>query len=141
VVASAPPEVPPAPTAAKQPDPTPEPVASAGKPDGIPDVQFELDTALLPGSAKETLDEVVQKMKANSSLRLHVRGHSDQLGSYEHNVELSRRRAAAVVAYLLTHGVANARITTEAVGGTRPADPSNTPTAWARNRRVELEWR
>lgn len=140
VVASAAPEVPPTPTAAR-PEPAPEPVASADKSGSLPDIQFELDTALLPASARPTLDDVIQKMKANTSLRLHVRGHSDQLGSHEHNVELSRRRAAAVVAYLLTHGVPNSRISTEAVGGMRPADSSNTPTAWARNRRVEIEWR
>jgi outer membrane protein OmpA-like peptidoglycan-associated protein len=102
---------------------------------------FELDSNLLTFKAKDILDDVVKKLKANSGLRIHLRGHSDQLGSREHNLELSRRRAAAVENFLLANGVAHSRMTIEAVGGAKPADPSNTPTAWSRNRRVEVEWR
>jgi outer membrane protein OmpA-like peptidoglycan-associated protein len=123
----------------KQPDPPA--VASGDKPGTISDVMFELDSNLLTLTAKGTLDDVVKKLKGDSSLRIHVRGHSDQLGSREHNLELSRRRAASVENFLLGNGVPRSRITTEAVGGMKPADPSNTPAAWARNRRVELEWR
>jgi len=142
VVASAPEPVAAAP---QKPQPAPEkpPVASStDKPSGgIEDILFELDSNLLTLTAKGTLDGVVQKLKANPSLRVHVRGHSDQLGSHEHNLELSRRRAAAVENYLLSNGVPSSRISTEAVGGVKPADSTNTPTAWARNRRVEIEWR
>lgn len=123
------------------PTATPPVVASGEKPGAVEDIMFELDSPLLTLSSKSTLDDVVTKLKANSSLRVHLRGHSDQLGARDHNLELSRKRAAAVEGFLLTNGIARGRITTEAVGGSKPADSSNTPAAWARNRRVEIEWR
>jgi outer membrane protein OmpA-like peptidoglycan-associated protein len=141
VVASAPEPVA---TAPQKPEPAPEKppaVASSDKPSGVSDILFELDSNLLTLTAKGTLDEVLKQLKGNPNSRVHIRGHSDQLGSHEHNLELSRRRAAAVENYLLSHGVPSSRISTEAVGGMKPADSTNTPTAWARNRRVEIEWR
>lgn len=123
------------------PTATPPVVASGEKPGAVEDIMFELDSPLLTLSSKGTLDDVVAKLKANSSLRVHLRGHSDQLGARDHNLELSRKRAAAVEGFLLANGIARGRITTEAVGGSKPADSSNTPAAWARNRRVEIEWR
>jgi outer membrane protein OmpA-like peptidoglycan-associated protein len=134
----------PVPTAPRKPVPAPvKPpvVASTDKASGATDILFELDSNFLTLTAKATLDEVVRRLKANQRLRVHVRGHSDQLGSHEHNLGLSRRRAAAVENYLLSQGVPSSRISTEAVGGMKPADSTNTPTAWARNRRVEIEWR
>ncbi|WP_170319360.1 OmpA family protein [Polyangium spumosum] len=128
---------PPAPTA----EPPPAPVVSTGKPAAVSDILFEIDSNLLTLSSKSTLDEVLKQLKANPSLRIHLRGHSDQLGSREHNLELSRKRAAAVENFFHANGIPHSRITTEAVGGMKPADPTNTPTAWARNRRVEIEWR
>jgi outer membrane protein OmpA-like peptidoglycan-associated protein len=104
-------------------------------------IVFELGLVRLTPAAKTTLDGVVQQMKANQSLKIHIRGHSDQMGSREHNLELSRRRAASVENYLHGSGIPGSRITTEAMGGRKPVDPSNTPEAWAKNRRVELEWR
>ncbi|MDI1431233.1 OmpA family protein [Polyangium sorediatum] len=135
---------PPAPTSEPEPPPAPKPppaVASGDKPAAISDILFEIDSNLLTLSAKSTLDEVLKQLKANPSLRIHLRGHSDQLGSREHNLELSRKRAAAVENFFHANGIPHSRITTEAVGGMKPADSTNTPTAWARNRRVEIEWR
>ncbi|MDI1446238.1 OmpA family protein [Polyangium sp. 6x1] len=137
---------PPAPTAEPEPEPppvknTPPAVASGNKPAAVSDILFEIDSNLLTLSAKSTLDEVLKQLKANPSLRIHLRGHSDQLGSREHNLELSRKRAAAVENFFHANGIPHSRITTEAVGGMKPADPTNTPTAWSLNRRVEIEWR
>jgi outer membrane protein OmpA-like peptidoglycan-associated protein len=137
-----PPAVPTVEPTATVKEPTPPPVAQSGtKPGAVEDIMFEIDSNLLTFKAKDILDDVVKKMKADSSLKVHVRGHSDQLGSRDHNLELSRKRAAAIEGFLLANGIAHSRMTTEAVGGMKPADPSNTPTAWARNRRVEIEWR
>jgi len=131
-------EPPPKPTPTAEPPPV---VASGEKPGPVQDIIFELDSPLLTLTSKSTLDDVLAKLKANPSLRVHLRGHSDQLGARDHNLELSRKRAAAVEGFLLASGIARTRVTTEAVGGSKPVDASNTPAAWARNRRVEIEWR
>jgi OOP family OmpA-OmpF porin len=102
---------------------------------------FDLDSVRLNAVAKTRLESVVQQMKDNPSLKVHVRGHSDRMGSREHNLELSRKRAASVENFLHGSGIAGSRITTEAMGGRKPVDPNNTPEGWARNRRVEIEWR
>jgi outer membrane protein OmpA-like peptidoglycan-associated protein len=117
------------------------PVASGETPGPVEDVIFDLDGFRLNRAAKTVLEGVVQQLKANPSLKVHVRGHSDRMGSREHNLELSRKRAASVENFLHAGGIPGSRITTEAMGGRKPVDPSNTPTGWARNRRVEIEWR
>lgn len=95
----------------------------------------------LNAAAKTIVEGVVQQMKANPALKVHVRGHSDRMGSREHNLELSKKRAASVENFLHGAGISGSRITTEAMGGRKPVDPENTPEAWAKNRRVEIEWR
>ncbi len=123
------------------PPPPPAPVAAGETPGVVEDVIFELDSVRLNAAAKTLLEGVVQQLKANPSLKVHVRGHSDRMGSREHNLELSKKRAASVENFLHGSGIPGSRITTEAMGGRKPVDPNNTPVGWARNRRVEIEWR
>jgi outer membrane protein OmpA-like peptidoglycan-associated protein len=73
--------------------------------------------------------------------KLVVRGHSDRLGPPETNLSLSRRRAEAVARLLWAFGAPPERILIEAAGSSEPADTTETPTGWARNRRVQLLWR
>lgn len=132
----------PEPTTAPTPTTTsPPPVAAGETPGPVEDIIFELDSLRLSPAAKTILEGVVQNLKANPSLKVHVRGHSDRMGSREHNLELSRKRAASVENFLHGVGIPGSRITTEAMGGRKPVVPENTPAAWARNRRVEIEWR
>jgi outer membrane protein OmpA-like peptidoglycan-associated protein len=123
------------------PPPPPPPVAAGETPGPIGDVAFDLDSVRLNAAARTQLEGVVQQLKANPSLKVHIRGHSDAMGSREHNLELSRKRAASVENFLHGSGIPGSRITTEAMGGRKPVDANNTPSAWARNRRVEIEWR
>lgn len=128
-----------APTADPAPQPPVTPPSSA--PEAVPDLGFDLDTSRVNRESALVLDKAVETLKQHPKLRVLVRGHSDRLGSFEYNLELSRRRANAVEAYLLEHGVAADRISTEALGGKEPMDSNNSPVAWARNRRVQVVWR
>jgi outer membrane protein OmpA-like peptidoglycan-associated protein len=123
------------------PPPPPAPVAAGETPGAVEDIIFDLDSVRLNAAAKSILERVVQELKANPSLKVHVRGHSDRMGSREHNLELSQKRAASVENFLHGSGIPGSRVTTEAMGGRKPVDPNNTPVGWARNRRVEIEWR
>lgn len=123
------------------PPPPPAPVATGETPGPVEDIIFDLDSVRLNSAAKTLLEGVVQQLKANPSLKVHVRGHSDRMGSREHNLELSKQRAASVENFLLGSGIPGSRITTEAMGGRKPVDPNNTPEGLSRNRRVEIEWR
>ncbi|MDB5695749.1 MAG: hypothetical protein JWN21_1292 [Sphingomonas bacterium] len=66
--------------------------------------------------------------------RLRIEGHTDSAGRRATNLALSQRRAAAVVAYLATQGVARARLTAIGYGSGRPLP--DLPPGAAANRRV-----
>ena len=56
-------------------------------------------------------------------------------------MDLSNRRAAAVVEYLTKHGTPADRLTSTGYGETMPVDRAHTEAAWAKNRRVEFQIR
>ncbi len=76
---------------------------------------------------------------------LRVDGHTDDLplsgfGKYANNWELSQGRALSVVLYMINQlGVPPSRLAPTGFGEFRPVDPSGTPAARARNRRIELK--
>jgi outer membrane protein OmpA-like peptidoglycan-associated protein len=107
----------------------------------VPDIYFDFSKHEINLVAKRQLEEVARELKSNSALRVHIRGHSDKLGGPAQNLTLSGMRARAIKYYLTVIGVAEDRITTEALGDTEPADPEDTPVAWAKNRRVQIVWR
>jgi peptidoglycan-associated lipoprotein len=81
------------------------------------------------------------ELSASGDRKLVVRGHSDRLGTSEGNLSLSWRRAKSVARLLASFGAPADRILVEAAGSAEPADTTDTPTGWARNRRVQLLWR
>jgi peptidoglycan-associated lipoprotein len=114
--------------------------STTGQP--IQDVIFSLDSYRIanPTSIAE-LTRAAQELAKNPAKRLVVRGHSDQMGLPEHKRAISERRATTVKNFLVSHGAPSDRVTIEAVGDSEPADPGNNPTAWAKNRRVQVLWR
>ncbi len=99
-------------------------------------VNFEFNSDELTPAAKANLDEFAKALADErlARARFAVEGHTDATGSEGYNLELSERRAAAVVSYLTAKGVATDRFETRGYGKTRPrvADPFN-----PENRRVE----
>ena len=72
-------------------------------------------------------------------MKAFVVGHTDTSGSFEHNLDLSMRRAAAVVEVLVTaHGISEGRLTPRGVGPLAPVASNDTEAGRALNRRVEL---
>ena len=93
---------------------------------------------LLPESRAE-LDEVVQLLKDNPKLRVEISGHTDDIGSPEANLALSRQRAQAVVSYLTKAGIAQTRLVTKGLGETAPVAPNSLESGRAQNRRIEFK--
>ena len=67
-----------------------------------------------------------------------LKGHADQRGTAEHNMELSRKRSESVRSILASDGANADKMTMQAFGFTQPLNPGNNPKAWSANRRVEL---
>lgn len=67
-----------------------------------------------------------------------VAGHADAIGDKEYNIDLSERRAEAVVAYALSKGIASDRLTPVGFGFSQPVADNSTDEGRAKNRRIEF---
>ena len=98
-------------------------------------INFAFNSAVIPPEHFSQLDRVAELLRQEPSLSLAVEGHTDAVGGDEYNIELSRRRAVAVVRYLAEHGVEAKRLLAVGKGKTEPlvANPLD-----GRNRRVQF---
>lgn len=90
---------------------------------------------LLPRSYAE-IKRIADLMKEDEGIRFRVEGHTDNEGSDEHNRELSKARASAVVKALVDMGIEGKRLQAEGKGEQEPTAPNDTPEGKAKNRRV-----
>jgi OOP family OmpA-OmpF porin len=84
------------------------------------------------------LDDAASVLVEYPSIELEVQGHTDSDGDNEHNLDLSARRAKAVVEYIVSQGVAPERLSWVGYGEDRPLYPNNTEEEKEANRRVEF---
>jgi outer membrane protein OmpA-like peptidoglycan-associated protein len=102
-------------------------------------VEFESGKAQLRSESDAVLTAVAKLLEERPDItKLSVEGHTDSQGARQFNVELSRNRAAAVVAWLVDHGVAAARLTSTGLGPERPIDTNDNSAGRQANRRVEF---
>jgi len=103
-------------------------------------IQFGFDSAMLTDNGKLNLDEFGKALTGGlASMSFIVAGHTDSVGPEAYNLDLSRRRAEAVVDYLVAQfGIATNRLTVQGYGETRPIDDNGTAAGRANNRRVEF---
>lgn len=105
----------------------------------VPGILFDTGKAIVKDESKPALDEVAKLLNENPKLRLWVVGHTDSVGSVASNVDLSKRRAAAVVALLASqYHVALARLDSFGNGPYAPVATNDTDAGRTQNRRVEI---
>lgn len=105
----------------------------------LDNVYFEFAAATLTGESDAAIEEMARLLRDNPALEIYVVGHTDSVGSYEANLDLSRRRAEAVVQALVSrHGIEAARMVPAGVGPLAPVASNATEAGRAENRRVEL---
>ncbi|MGZ3427507.1 MAG: OmpA family protein [Polyangia bacterium] len=103
-------------------------------------IHFGTNNAELRPDGEQILDEVADVMAKHPEIRkIRVEGHTDNRGAAERNLQLSKDRAASVVAYLVKSGVDSSRLTSEGYGATQPLVPNMTPAQRAKNRRVAFK--
>jgi len=102
-------------------------------------IYFDTGRADIKPASDAALKEIAKLCQKNPALKLYVVGHTDNQGTLDSNLDLSRRRADAVSAALSgKYGVAGARLKSYGVGPVAPVASNDAEEGRAKNRRVEL---
>ena len=129
------------------PDPLPQPLVWT---DGreikteetyiLKNIQFEFDRyALLPVSFPE-LDKLVAILNERMSWKAELDGHTDDVGSEQYNLDLSRNRAQSVGDYMKARGIASDRLIINGYGKQKPRVQAKDDSSRSLNRRVEVRF-
>ena len=102
-------------------------------------IYFDTGQSVIKPESESAIGEIAKLLKGDAKLKVHVVGHTDNVGSLESNMKLSQDRAGAVVQSLVgKHGILAARLRAAGVGPLAPVAPNDTDEGKTRNRRVEL---
>lgn len=103
-------------------------------------INFATDSDVIDASSTALLTEIADVMLRNPQItKIELQGHTDNVGSAEHNLDLSQRRAESVRRWLIEQGGVQAdRLEAKGYGATRPLVPNITPSNRARNRRSQF---
>ena len=99
-------------------------------------IYFDYDQYLITDMSQNTLDLQIAWMEENPSKYILIEGHCDERGTREYNLALGERRAAAVVEYLSSMGIAEGRLNVVSYGKERPDSDGSYEDAWQKNRRA-----
>ncbi len=104
----------------------------------LQDLQFPLDSAELRAGAQARLQPLADYLASEPEATIRIEGHTDSTGDATYNRDLSRRRAQSVASFLVSQGVAAARITVVGRGEDQPVASNETRSGREENRRVEI---
>ena len=128
----------------QQPEAPPEPIPAAEPTPGrykycvTLKLEFDIDKALIRAEDHKEIARVGDFMKQYPDTTAVIEGHADDVGTDEHNLELSRRRAESVVNYLVDKfGIDRARLSSTGYGNKRPVADNSTDANRQKNRRIE----
>ncbi|MCX6244241.1 MAG: OmpA family protein [Bacteroidetes bacterium] len=105
----------------------------------LKNIFFDTDKFDLKPESMTELAKLLQLLKNNPAILIEISGHTDNQGTAEHNLMLSKNRALAVYDYLIQNGIAKERLTYAGFGLTRPIDTNETEQGRANNRRTEFK--
>ena len=104
----------------------------------LKNVEFDTDKWNIKPHYQSDLDEVSTVMKKNPSLKIEIHGHTDNVGTENHNKVLSKKRALSVMDYLLKKGIMAKSLSWSRHWFSKPKASNETEEGRARNRRVEI---
>lgn len=102
-------------------------------------IQFEPGTANLVRSTCHYIDKIISIMREYPNYRLVVNGHTDATGSMAVNLKISKRRAMAIVDYMVERGIYPSRLKSFGHGGTQPIGDNKTLNGRKLNNRIEFK--
>jgi outer membrane protein OmpA-like peptidoglycan-associated protein len=105
----------------------------------LSDILFDHDSFELHPAARRTLEKIAGGIGDISRHEIRIEGHTDNSGTAAYNLELSKKRAEAVAAFLAKRaGIPSRRLSWIGHGMDKPVAPNATREGRARNRRVEI---
>jgi peptidoglycan-associated lipoprotein len=99
---------------------------------------FKYDNSSISSSHADILTAHANFLLKNRSTKVLLAGHTDERGTKDYNLALGERRAQSSKEYLINAGVEKARISVISYGEAQPALRQSGPSAWRKNRRVEI---
>lgn len=105
----------------------------------IPGIEFESGKADVRMTSAPVLQAAAAVLTQYPKLKVMIVGHTDNVGNHDSNVELSRRRAESVKAFLIKQGVAPDRVETRGEGPDTPITSNTTKLGRQQNRRIEFQ--
>ncbi len=100
-------------------------------------IQFDFDSDVVKQADYAELERVAQYLKENPELKVIIQGHTDNVGTPQYNLDLSLRRAKAVIKLLNEkYGIDKARMKAEGYGASQPIASNDTEEGRAKNRRI-----
>ncbi len=99
---------------------------------------FDTGKSVIKPESGPALQQVLDYLKENPSVKIVVVGHTDNTGVYAGNITLSKARAKAVKDFLVAKGVGASRLLSEGVASLCPVSTNSTEEGRAKNRRVEI---
>ena len=104
----------------------------------LENIFYEFNSFVLLDQSKAELDRLVSFLKENSSVKILISGHTDNVGAADYNQKLSQNRAESVYKYLISKGINADRLQFKGFGTTVPVADNNTEEGRAKNRRTEI---
>ncbi len=100
---------------------------------------FDFDTFALREKSKTELKKIIAFLNAYPEIKIEMEGHTDNVGSAQYNLELSRSRALSVYEYLMENGVADNRVYYKGYGMEKPIATNTTEEGRQQNRRIAFK--
>lgn len=111
----------------------------------LENIYFGFDSTDIKPQAAEELDKLVQLLTDNPEIKIEMGSHTDSVGSFDYNIDLSKRRAESTIRYLINKGISPDRLTAKGYGESQPIarntnpDGTDNPAGRDKNRRTEFK--
>ena len=101
-------------------------------------INFETGKSSIQPESQPIIDQLVEMLKTEASIKISIEGHTDNIGTAAANLVLSQNRAKAVMDAIIAKGIDKTRLSSKRWGQGKPVADNSTDDGKARNRRVEI---
>ena len=109
-----------------------------GKSVELKDIYYATASYTIDSKSLAVLDGFIEFLNDNPKVKIEIRGHTDNTGSYQTNINLSNKRAQSVYDYLISHGIESSRLKYRGYGPDIPIASNETEYGRSKNRRTEF---